>query len=257
MKEVSGRRPAAGSQAYHTIVIGAGPGGMTVAIGLARFGKRVALVEAGRIGGDCTNVGCVPSKALLNRGGNMIELPLHDLESAPEASRQRVAELQVSRGRIGNMYAVLANSPALLEGYMTLSEQLLQHGALTPEEQTIVMLTASRENGCRYCVPVYSRNATRLGLDPDVIRAVRNGEAIDDARLAALRDFTTVLIERRGRVDDEQVEAFLDAGFDQAQLLEVIGGVAVKTITNYLTQFVDVPLEEGLSDFVWDPATHS
>lgn len=57
---------AARGAGYHTIVIGAGPGGMTVAIGLARFGRRVALVEARQVGGDCTNVGCVPSKALLH-----------------------------------------------------------------------------------------------------------------------------------------------------------------------------------------------
>ena len=55
----------------------------------------------------------------------MIDRPLHDLESAPESSRPRLAELQASRGSIGNMYAVLANAPALLEGYITLSEQLL------------------------------------------------------------------------------------------------------------------------------------
>lgn len=115
----------------------------------------------------------------------MIDLPLHDLNSAPDASRRRLA--------------VLAASPALLEGYMTLSEQLLQHGALTREEQTIVMLTVSREHGCSYCVPVYTRNATRLGLDPDVIKAVRNGDAIADARLAALRDFTVQLLQSRGR----------------------------------------------------------
>ena len=51
---------------FHTIIIGAGSGGMTVAIGLAGLGKRVALVEANHVGGDCTNVGCVPSKTLIH-----------------------------------------------------------------------------------------------------------------------------------------------------------------------------------------------
>ncbi|MDQ2693183.1 MAG: FAD-dependent oxidoreductase, partial [Chloroflexota bacterium] len=44
---------------FHTIVIGAGSGGLTVAIGLANLGKEVALVEGHHVGGDCTNVGCV------------------------------------------------------------------------------------------------------------------------------------------------------------------------------------------------------
>jgi len=51
---------------YHTIIIGAGSGGMTVAVGLAGLGKKVALVEANHVGGDCTNVGCVPSKTLIH-----------------------------------------------------------------------------------------------------------------------------------------------------------------------------------------------
>lgn len=49
-----------------TVVIGAGSGGLTVAIGLAALGREVALVEAGAIGGDCTNVGCIPSKTLIH-----------------------------------------------------------------------------------------------------------------------------------------------------------------------------------------------
>ncbi len=50
----------------HTVVIGAGSGGLTVAVGLSSFGKRVRLIERAEIGGDCTNVGCIPSKALLH-----------------------------------------------------------------------------------------------------------------------------------------------------------------------------------------------
>ena len=55
---------------FHTIVIGAGSGGMTVAVGLTGLGKRVALVEANHVGGDCTNVGCVPSKTLIHLAKN-------------------------------------------------------------------------------------------------------------------------------------------------------------------------------------------
>jgi dihydrolipoamide dehydrogenase len=55
------------SEPHHdAIIIGAGSGGLTVAVGLASLGRRVALVEAGNVGGDCTNVGCVPSKRLIH-----------------------------------------------------------------------------------------------------------------------------------------------------------------------------------------------
>lgn len=51
---------------YHTAIIGAGSAGITVAVGLSGFGKKVALIEAKHIGGDCTNVGCIPSKLLIH-----------------------------------------------------------------------------------------------------------------------------------------------------------------------------------------------
>ena len=55
---------------YSTIVIGAGSGGMTVAVGLANLGRKVALIEGHHVGGDCTNVGCVPSKTLIHLAKN-------------------------------------------------------------------------------------------------------------------------------------------------------------------------------------------
>ena len=50
---------------YHLVVIGGGTAGLITAIGAAGLGAKVALVECERMGGDCLNVGCVPSKALL------------------------------------------------------------------------------------------------------------------------------------------------------------------------------------------------
>jgi dihydrolipoamide dehydrogenase len=58
---------------FHTAVIGAGSAGLTVAVGLAGFGKKVALIEKKHIGGDCTNVGCVPSKTLIHLASHMVE----------------------------------------------------------------------------------------------------------------------------------------------------------------------------------------
>lgn len=51
---------------FDVVVIGAGSGGLTAAVGFARLGKRVLLVEREHMGGECTNTGCVPSKALLH-----------------------------------------------------------------------------------------------------------------------------------------------------------------------------------------------
>lgn len=53
-------------ETFDAVVVGAGSGGLTVAFGLARLGRRVALVEGDDVGGDCANIGCIPSKTLLH-----------------------------------------------------------------------------------------------------------------------------------------------------------------------------------------------
>jgi len=67
---------------FHTVVIGAGAGGLTVAVGLANLGRRVALVEAEHVGGDCTNVGCIPSKTLIELARRVGDLPVGEREKA-------------------------------------------------------------------------------------------------------------------------------------------------------------------------------
>ncbi len=64
------------TRTYRAAVIGAGSGGLTLAIGLAGFGHDVVLIEGGSIGGDCTNVGCIPSKALLHAARTGVTDPL-------------------------------------------------------------------------------------------------------------------------------------------------------------------------------------
>ena len=54
------------TEKFHTAVVGSGSGGLTVALGLSKLGKKVALIEKHHVGGDCTNFGCVPSKALIH-----------------------------------------------------------------------------------------------------------------------------------------------------------------------------------------------
>lgn len=64
------------TRTYKAAVIGAGSGGLTLAIGLAGFGHDVVLIEGRQIGGDCTNVGCIPSKTLLHAARSDIANPL-------------------------------------------------------------------------------------------------------------------------------------------------------------------------------------
>lgn len=181
----------------------------------------------------------------------MIDIPIHTVETAPKNSQASLEALQRSRGTISNIFGVMANSPALLNGYIALIEQLFRNGLLSPAEQALVLLTASAEHGCQYCVPTYSLNAPKMGLSEDIVKAVRNGEPIEDPQLAVLSETTRKLIRHRGQISENDARAFFTQGYEAGHLLEVLGGIALKTITNYLTQFSNVPLDQSLKDYVW------
>ncbi|MDZ7708320.1 MAG: NAD(P)/FAD-dependent oxidoreductase [Trueperaceae bacterium] len=82
---------------FHTVVIGAGAAGLTVAVGLANLGRRVALVEAERVGGDCTNVGCIPSKTLIELAQRVGDLPT---EQRDQAAREALAAARRQRDAV-------------------------------------------------------------------------------------------------------------------------------------------------------------
>lgn len=77
---------------FHTTVIGAGSGGLTVAIGLAKLGKKVALIERHHVGGDCTNVGCIPSKTLIHLAHHAADLSPAEVLQQVRAKRDTLRD---------------------------------------------------------------------------------------------------------------------------------------------------------------------
>lgn len=183
----------------------------------------------------------------------MSDFTLHDIESAPDGSQETLRAIEDEYGFIFNLARVFAGSPQALEGYMTLSG-LLEESSFTPEEQQVILLSVSTENACHYCVGAHTGTAKMAGVDDGVIEAVRRGEPLPDPRLEALRSFTQAMVRERGWVSDEAVRAFLDAGFERRQILEVILGIAMKTMSNYTNHLADTPLDDAFADFEWKPA---
>ena len=181
----------------------------------------------------------------------MSQFTPHSIETAPERSGFGLRAAEQKLGFIPNMMAVLAESPAALEAYQAI-QGAFATSSFSAAEQHFVALVVSIANGCTYCVPVYSMFAAKTRVPQEVIDAARDGAPIDDGRYSVLRDFTTAVVEKRGAVDDAEVQAFLDAGFTKAQVLEVIIGVAFKTISNYTNHIAHIPLDDAFQPFRWD-----
>lgn len=151
-----------------------------------------------------------------------------------------------------NLFGKFAHSPAPLNAYLSLSEAY-EGSSLTPVEQNVVLLSASRENGCYYCVAVHSAMGDMQDHPGEVIDAIRNGEPIPNAKLEALRQFTQSVVRNRGQVDDSVVENFLSAGFEEKQALEVLVGIAMKTLSNYTNSLTKPPLDDAFKAREWSP----
>lgn len=183
----------------------------------------------------------------------MVEFTVHDEDSAPEALSSALAQARGRFGFIPNLYGVMAESPQAFNAYQAVSDQF-RESSLSTEAQHVVWLTVSRGNGCDYCVAVHSTTAAMAKLDPAVIEAIREDKPIQDQQLEAVRRFTKAVVEERGWVPADELEAFFSAGFAQRQVLDILTGVAMKTLSNYTNHIAHTPLDQAFELYAWTPA---
>ena len=176
--------------------------------------------------------------------------PLHDESTAPEAARDALAATRKNFGMIPNLERVMASAPPLLAGYSALWD-LFDETTLTPVERQVVYLTANFENECDYCVPWHSLLAKEAGMEESDIQALRDGAALGDPKLEALRRFARSLVHNRGNVAQADLDAFFAAGYEETQALEVILGLAVKVMSNYTNSIAGTPLDAEVKKLAW------
>ena len=184
----------------------------------------------------------------------MAEFTVYDESTAPEQARAMLAGAKRRLGFVSTLTGVMAESPELLAGYNALFEKF-QASSLPAEAKHVVLITASVANGCAYCVAAHSTMALRAGLDAETVTALRDGKPLADPELAAVHAFTRLLVENRGWVDSEQVDAFLAAGYTRRHVLDVILGVGVKTLSNYTNHIAHTPLDPAWAAQEWTPPT--
>ncbi len=176
----------------------------------------------------------------------------HTLQSAPAGAKPILQELQQKYGFIPNLFATFAEAPAVLEAYLALSAAL-EKATLDSEERQVVLIAASVENICTYCVAAHSVAARMQEVPAEVVHAIRNSTPLPDKKLDALVTLTRRLVRQRGCVSSGEIAHFLDAGYTKAQLLEVIGHVGLKTISNNVNHAADTPLDRAFQAQAWEP----
>jgi AhpD family alkylhydroperoxidase len=182
----------------------------------------------------------------------MTEFRHYDLPGAPDGSRKVLEAAEQAYGMLPNLHRKMAESPALLKGYWELGN-IFANSSLLPVEQQVVLLAVSTLNGCNYCVGAHSAIADMMKIPAGITDALRDGRPIQDARLEALRVFTQQVVAQRGWLPESDLQDFLDAGYTRTQVLDVILGVGMKTLSNYANHIMGTTLDEAFADRAWQP----
>lgn len=160
----------------------------------------------------------------------MSRLTIPSRDEAPAAAQPLLDAVGAQLGVIPNLFRVVAHSPAALEGYLALSKAAGRTLDLKLRER--IALAVAEVNGCDYCLSAHSYLATNLAkLDAEEIALARTGHSAEPRADAAL-GFARRVAEARGRVTDAELATLHQAGFTEAQVVEIVLVVAENFLTN-------------------------
>ena len=172
----------------------------------------------------------------------MPRIPVHTVDSAPEASRDALKGLEAKYGKVLNIHGEMAHSPAVLLAYVAIQDVLREHSTFDARTREAIALAVGNEDGCDYCQAAHTGGGRAAGLTDDEMLAVRRGKADDpklDALMALAREFTADV----GTTSDQAWQTALDAGWSEEQLTELTTHVTLNLMTNYFNHHVHTELD--------------
>ncbi len=172
----------------------------------------------------------------------MPRVPVHDLDSAPKASRDLLAALRERYGKVLNIYGEMAHAPVVLAAYSGIQAAIAEHGSFDARTREAIALAVAHADDCGYCQAAHTAGGQRAGLSLDETLAARFGQPIDpklDALLAVARHAVT----RVGEVDEATWQHALAAGWSVEELAELFAYLIANMFTNYFNHYVGTELD--------------
>ncbi len=170
-------------------------------------------------------------------------LPVHDVSTAPEASREALARRSARGGQVINIFGAMANSPALMNVYDLVESHLAEHSNLDNATRQAIHLTVAAVNDCDYCQAAYTGAAKRAGFTVEETIAIRQGALPDHPKLQALIALTRQIADNRGQVDGSVWSDALEAGWSNEEILDAYTDVVRTLLTNYFNHLVGTELD--------------
>jgi uncharacterized peroxidase-related enzyme len=143
-------------------------------------------------------------------------------------------------GMVPNLYASFALNETALGDYLALQNR---KSTLTAKEREIINLVVSQINDCRYCVPAHTAVAKMHGFADEQVMGIRRAQIDFDSKYDALAKFVKETAVNRGKPSQNATDAFFEAGYDKANLIDVMIVIGDKTISNYLHNITQIPVD--------------
>ena len=173
-----------------------------------------------------------------------IQVPTRDQVSA---GSQVIFDQYLKRmGKVPNLYATMGYSENALKGFVDL-DAAFNHGVFRPKEREAIALIVSEINGCAYCLAGHTLAAIKNGFTKEETLDIRRGKTTDD-KLNAIIQLARSITINKGHADEEALDNFYAAGFDEAGLMELIGLVTVRILTNYVFAATGIPVDFPLAE---------
>jgi uncharacterized peroxidase-related enzyme len=155
--------------------------------------------------------------------------------------------LEAGLGFVPNLYAYYAKGETALEDYLNLQNRKT---SISKKEREVINLVVSEYNQCRYCVSAHTLIAGMNGFTPEQILQIRSGQAPFDNKLNALAEFTLATVKNRGKVNPTSKDAFFEAGYTEANLIDIVMNIGDKIMSNFIHNIggfpIDFPLAQPL-----------
>ncbi len=151
---------------------------------------------------------------------------------ADEATEGLLDQVESTMGKVPNVIATMAHSPAVTQAYLAYN-QALSGGSLDAKLREQLALAIAQTNDCNYCVSAHCALGSMAGLSSGEIDKARRADA-DDEAARALLIFARKLVKSSGKVASEDIAQMRNLGIEEGQIVEVVGHVAVNILTNYL-----------------------
>ena len=171
----------------------------------------------------------------------MSRLFIPTLDTAPEASKATLENVHKQLGVVPNLFRLIGNSPAALTAFTSFQGAMSKTLDLRTRER--IALAVAQVNGCDYCLSAHTYLGLNLAkIGPEEIALNRKGESNDEKAGAAV-SFATKVARERGHVSQGDIDVLRDAGYSDAQVVEIIALVAENSFTNYLNEVAQTDID--------------